>query len=218
MSIHLKRDLDAIHRDLLSMCALVEEMIHKAIDGLAEANDESASELAEKDNAIDEFDVQIEEDCLKILALHQPVAIDLRRITTVMKISGELERVGDLGVHIAERVTSLDSGVEISVLDRLREMAKIALEMLHATIDAYVALDCDKAREVCGRDDVVDELNREIIDDLVHSMKANPRSIETAMHLFSASRHLERVADHATNIAEDVVYLVEGVIIRHRYV
>ncbi|PHR89016.1 MAG: phosphate transport system regulatory protein PhoU [Blastopirellula sp.] len=217
MSIHLKRDLDKLHRDLLSMCASVEEMIQKAVDGLANASENFAKELALQDIKIDRCDVQIEEECLKILALHQPVAIDLRRITTVMKITGELERVADLGVHIAERACGLIPGAEITILDKLNEMARIALEMLHFSIDAYVALDSELGRKVCTNDDIVDQLNREIIQELVQTMKRSPELIENCMHLFSASRHLERIADHATNIAEDVVYLVEGEIIRHKF-
>ncbi len=216
MSIHLTRDLDTLHKNLLFMCAMVEEMIHKAVDGLAKPDVVFARELAKQDEEIDRWDVQIEEECLKILALHQPVAIDLRRIAAVMKITGELERVADLGVHIAERACGLTPGVEINVLDKLKEMAKMALEMLHGAIDAYVALDSEKARNVCARDDAVDALNREIIEELVQTMQRSPDLVETSMHLFSASRHIERVADHATNIAEDVVYLVEGEIIRHR--
>ncbi|MDA1050590.1 MAG: phosphate signaling complex protein PhoU [Planctomycetota bacterium] len=216
MSIHLTRDLDALHRDLLSMCAMVEEMIRKAVDGLANPNEAFARELAKQDDEIDRWDVQIEEECLKILALHQPVAVDLRRIATVMKITGELERVADKAVHFAERACGLASSVPDTVLDKLQKMAQIALEMLHCSIDAYVALDSGMARKVCGQDDIVDELNREIIRELVQTMQRSPDLVEPSMHLFSASRHLERVADHATNIAEDVVYLVEGEIIRHR--
>jgi phosphate transport system protein len=216
MSIHLTRDLDTLHRNLLSMSAIVEEMIHKAVDGLAKPNEVCARELAKQDDEIDRWDVQIEEECLKILALHQPVAVDLRRIATVMKITGELERVADKAVHFAERTCRLVPGPEIAVLDKLKEMARIALEMLHCAIDAYVALDSGMARKVCAKDDTVDELNREIIRELIHTMQRSPDLVEASMRLFSASRHLERVADHATNIAVDVVYLVEGEIIRHQ--
>ena len=216
MSIHLTRDLDSLHRDLLSMCAKVEQVVHMAVDGLGNPDETFARELARQDDEIDRWDVQIEEECLKILALHQPVSIDLRRIATVMKITAELERVADLGVHIAERACAMVPEPEIPVLDKLREMARVALEMLHGVIDAYVALDSNKAREVCARDDIVDELNREIIQELVQTMQRSPELVEASMHLFSASRHVERVADHATNIAEDVVYLVQGEIIRHR--
>lgn len=216
MSIHLIRDLESLHRDILSMCAMVEEMIHLAIDELGRSNSYPAVELAKKDDEIDRWDVRIEEECLKILALHQPVAIDLRRITSVLKISGELERVADLSVHIAERAASIANRPEVEVPEKLQTMARLALDMLHRSIDSYVVLDSILARQVCAEDDRVDQLNREIIQELTEVMKSSPTLVEPALHLFSASRHVERIADHATNIAEDVVYLVEGAIIRHR--
>ncbi len=216
MSIHLIRDLESLHRDILSMCASVEEMIHQAIADLSAPNAQIAVELARRDDEIDRWDVRIEEDCLKILALHQPVAIDLRRIASVLKITAELERVADLAVHIAERASALSRWPEVAVPDKLKLMARLALDMLHRAIDAYVVLDSHMAREVCAEDDRVDQMNREIIRDLSEVMKASPNLVDPVLHLFSASRHVERIADHATNIAEDVVYLVEGAIIRHR--
>ncbi|MDA0833305.1 MAG: phosphate signaling complex protein PhoU [Planctomycetota bacterium] len=216
MSIHLIRDLDSLQHDILSMCAMVEDVIHRAVVGLKNPSEQLANELALKDDEIDKFDVRIEEECLKILALHQPVAMDLRRIATVMKITGELERVADLGVHIAERGCGLIGQPEIQIPDGFDPMVRHALQMLQRSIDSYVELDTSIARSVCSHDSIVDRLNREIIAELVQLMHESPHQIESAIHLFSASRHVERVADHATNIAEDVVYLVEGEIIRHR--
>lgn len=216
MTIHLTRDLSVLHRDLLSMCAMVEELVHKAVDMLSDPDMERSRDLAKQDDEIDRWDVRIEEECLKILALHQPVATDLRRITTVMKISAELERVADISVHIAERACGLVNQPGIEIPDKLKEMANRAVNMLHQAIDAYVGLDSHLARQVCESDNCVDELNREIIYELLDVMHKKPELIEPALSLFSASRHVERVADHATNIAEDVVYLVEGEIIRHR--
>jgi phosphate transport system protein len=215
MTIHLIRDLESLHRDVLSMCASVEEIIHKAVDELGQPGSQLAGDLSKQDDEIDRWDVKIEEECLKLLALHQPVAIDLRRIAAVLKITGELERVADLGVHIAERSEGLVGFPNLRVPDRLKQMAQVALDMLHRSIDSYVELDSKVARNVIREDDLVDEMNREIINELVETMKRSPDLIDPAMHLFSASRHIERVADHATNIAEDVVYLVEGAIIRH---
>jgi len=216
MYIHLMRDLEVLHRSVLSMCASVEELVTSAVGELGKPHIELSVDLDELDDEIDRLDVQIEEDCLKILALHQPVAVDLRRITSVLKISAELERVADLAVNISERAHSLAACPEVVIPDKLREMATTSLEMLHHSIDAFVELDSELARKVCRRDDFVDKLNREIIDDLVALMRNDPALIEPAVHLFSASRHVERIADHATNIAEDVVYLVEGAIIRHK--
>lgn len=216
MSVHLIRDLDNLHRSLMTMCTMVEELIHAAVNTLAKPDHRMARELAERDRDIDNYDVTIEEECLKILALHQPVATDLRRIAAVMKISGELERVADLAVHIAERSSYLEGTTAISIPPKVHTMAENAVTMLHESIDAYVNLDTAMARKVCRQDDIVDELNREIIQTITEMMSKSPDLIETALHLFSASRHVERVADHATNIAEDVVYLVEGEIVRHR--
>lgn len=216
MSIHLTRDLETLHQHIMSMCAEVEEMVHRAMGDLGSPNVQISQELADHDDEIDRWDVQIEEECLKILALHQPVANNLRRVTAVMKIAWELERVADVAVNIAERAAGLAGAPEVPIPEKLNHMAHVALDMLRLSIDAFVAQDSRLARDVCRQDDLVDSLNREIIDDLLGVMKRSPELIEPAMQLFSASRHVERVADHATNIAEDVVYLVEGEIIRHR--
>lgn len=216
MSIHLIRDLDHLHRTVLTMCGRVEEMIHEAVDALHKPDYERAVEIIKRDDEIDRMDVEIEEECLKLLALHQPVAIDLRRITTVLKIGAELERVADLGVSIAERACGIVRSPEITVPDDLKDMSSQALDMLHRSIDAYVHLDIRTARDVCLQDEAIDKLNRDIIDELTEMMKRRPDLVEPAMHLFSASRQIERIADHATNIAEDVVYLVQGEIVRHR--
>lgn len=198
------------------MCSLVEGMIHRAVDGLQSPGHELVEELSSADDDIDQMDVQIEEDCLKILALHQPVALDLRRIATVMKISGELERVADLAVNIAERGAGLAGNDKVVVPDQLQEMSRTALAMLYGSIDSYVELDSRKAREILEQDDIVDRLNADIIGELQDAMRASPDHVKPALHLFSATRHIERVADHATNIAEDVVFMVEGDIIRHQ--
>lgn len=216
MSIHLMRDIEELHHDVMVMCASAEEMIHIAVEALFRRDFAMASNLARRDDEIDAFDVQIEEECLKLLALHQPVAIDLRRITTVMKISAELERVADLAVNISERACGVLSCPEIEIPDNLKVMSRQAMDMLHRSLDAYVHLDVRLARNVCLADEKVDQLNREIIQELTDLMKRRPDWIEPAIHLFSASRQIERIADHATNIAEDVVYLVQGEIIRHR--
>ena len=216
MSIHLIRDLDHLHRMILTMCAKVEELIHSAVEALHKPNYERARQIMSADDEIDRMDVAVEEECLKLLALHQPVAIDLRRIATVLKIGAELERVADLGVSIAERACGIASCGEITVPDNLKDMSRQALDMLHRSIDSYVQLDVRTAREVCIQDESIDNLNREIIEELTRLMQTQPTTVEAALHLFSASRQIERIADHATNIAEDVVYLVQGEIIRHR--
>lgn len=197
------------------MSASVEEMIHQAVAQLSEPSIEEAKALMDRDTDIDRWDVVIEENCLKMLALHQPVAIDLRRITTVLKLVAELERVADLAVNISERACGLLDAPEVVVPDELKEMAQQSVNMLHRAIDAYVALDSRMAREVCSEDDEIDDANESLINYLIQQMHVQPDRLDALLHLFSAVRQVERVADHATNIAEDVVYLVEGRIIRH---
>ncbi len=198
------------------MCAQVEELVHQAVDSLTRPSREAAADLRRQDDRIDELDVAIENDCLKILALHQPVANDLRRVCSVLKIIGELERVADLAVHIAERACGLVTRTDVLVPEKLKTMANRSVEMLRRAIDAYVELDSKSARTLVAEDAEIDEMNREIIIELKQRMQQTPDQIEPLMHLFSASRHVERVADHATNIAEDVVYMVDGNTIRHR--
>jgi len=215
MTQHFIREMENLHRDLLSMCSMVEEHINDAVDGLISQRHGLGDELAIRDKQVDEWDIHIEEECLKILALYHPVANDLRRVAAVMKITGELERVSDLSVSIAQRADGISMYPSFPMPDRLSEMARESLSMLHSSIDAYVESDADLARSVCGRDDGVDEMNVELLVEARTVMQSSPELVEPAMHLFSAIRHIERVADHATNIAEDVVYLVEGEIIRH---
>ena len=216
MARHIFRDLEDLHKHVLTMCSKVEALMHRAVDGLQARDAKLAAQLAIADKEIDAMDVRIEEECLKILALHQPVAVDLRRTAAVLRIVSELERVADLAVNISERACGISDFPELPVPPKLSEMSRIALDMLHRSIDAFVNLDSEDARQVCLDDDQVDDLNVEILSEIKQTMQGSPYLIDPGMHLFSATRHLERVADHATNIAEDVVYLVEGEIIRHR--
>lgn len=215
MTIHFANEMERLHRDIVSMCSAVEELINESVRGLQNRSSTMADELAIRDREINELDVRIEEECLKILALYHPVANDLRRVAAVLKIIGELERVGDLAVNIAERSSDIAKHPQFPLPDRLSEMATESLSMLHGSIDSYIELDAQKARDVCLRDDGVDALNVELIQELKRDMSRDPSFVDPGMHMFSCVRHIERVADHATNIAEDVVYLIEGEIIRH---
>ena len=216
MSKHLQRDLDSLQRDLIALASSVEDAIQKAIQALRDRQPSLAREVMDGDDAIDDEENHVEEECLKLLALHQPVAIDLRRITVALKINSELERMADLAEDIAERALHLAQLPEIHVPAKLDRMTDLTTSMVRQSLDAFVNLDARLARKVCRLDDEVDRYNQDIIDELVKSMKADPSTIEAGLSFFSATRHLERIADHATNIAEDVVYLVEGEIIRHR--
>jgi phosphate transport system protein len=215
MSKHLERDLDELHRDILELAGAVEEAICKAIRALQERDADLARQVIAGDDTIDQQDNRIEEECLKMLALHQPVAVDLRRITAVLKINTDLERMADLAVDIAERALRLTELPHIPIPERLQRMTDLTTCMVRQSLEAFINLDTHQARTVCRSDDEVDQYNAKIIQELIRTMCSSPDMIEPALSLFSATRHLERIADHATNIAEDVIYLVEGEIVRH---
>ena len=191
-------------------------MIRLACRGLCERKLGVSEELARLEPEINRREVQIEEECLKILALHQPVAVDLRRVATVLKANGDLERIADLAVNIGERNEVLAGFPQVKLPPFLERMANHAIEMVRDALDAFVESDVEAARQVRERDDEVDALNRRVIDEVYSVLRTDPGLAEPALHLFSASRHIERIADHATNIAEDVIYLVRGEIARHR--
>lgn len=215
MAIHLSRDLENLQRRVLSLAAAVEQAIDRAMRALFDRDLQLATALMESDTPIDMEENQIEEDCLKILALHQPVAVDLRRVASILKINSDLERMADLAVNIAERAIALARGPEIPVPPLFRQMTDLTNTMVRDSLDAFVKLDAALAKRICRMDDEVDRYNRDIIDQVSAFMKKAPANVDAGLHLFSAARHLERIADHATNIAEDVVYLVDGKIIRH---
>jgi phosphate transport system protein len=215
MSKHLQRDLDNLQQDILAQALAVEGMISKAVRALRGREADLARQVIAADAAIDEQENRVEEECLKMLALHQPVAQDLRRIAAVLKINTDLERMADLAVNIAERVVRLAELPFVAIPAHLERIAEATTRMVRQSLEAFVNLDVRLARRVCRLDDEVDQLNAEIIQELIGMMGAAPERIEPGLSLFSAIRHLERIADHATNIAEDVIYLVEGEIVRH---
>src|SRR5262245_43999170 len=216
MPKHLHRDLDDLQHDLMALASLVEGAIHKAIRALKERNAKLAHEVINGDPQIDTEENHLDEECLKILALHQPVAIDLRRIAAAMMINVDLERMGDLAEEIAERAIHLASPPFMPIPEKLQRMTDLTTHMVRQCLDAFVNLDTVQAQAVMRMDDEVDRYNVEIIQEIVQAMKASPALTDAGLSMFSAVRHLERIADHATNIAEDVVYLVDGEIVRHR--
>jgi phosphate transport system protein len=216
MAIHLLRDLDNLQRDLLALASLVEAAIHKAVRALRTRDPDLADEVIAGDGQIDTEDNHINEECLKILALHQPVASDLRRITAAMMITTDLERMGDLAEEIGERAVALARMPQFPIPEKLQRMADLATTMVRMALDAFVNLNKEQAERVMRMDDEVDRYNRELIQELIEAMSASPTLIEPGLSLFSATRHIERIADHATNIAEDVLYLIGGEIVRHR--
>jgi phosphate transport system protein len=218
MAKHLERDLDNLQRDLLALASLVEAAIHKAIRALQDRNSRLAQEVINGDPQIDSEENHLEEECLKVLALHQPVAIDLRRIAAAMMINIDLERMGDLAEEIAERAIHLSRPPLLPIPSKLQRMTDLTTMMVHQSLDSFVNLHTEQAKQVMRMDDEVDRYNNEIIQEIVQAMQKSPELIDAGLSMFSATRHLERIADHATNIAEDVVYLVEGEIVRHRAV
>ena len=217
MSKHWQTDLDYLHNEMLSMSARVEELSTGAVRSFRNRDHKLACEVIAADQEIDRREVRIEEECLKMLALHQPVAVDLRRVASVMKVNNDLERIADLAVNIAERTQSLCEYPEFPIPDKLDLMAELSMKMLRGSLDAFVNLDPEAARDIGATDDEVDLLNVEIIDELVRLMQERPENVSPGLHCFSAARQVERIADHATNIAEDVVYLVLGEIVRHQH-
>jgi phosphate transport system protein len=216
MSKHLERDLENLQRDILAQAALVEEAIHKAIRALQDRDTQLAQQVITGDSEIDEEENHVEEECLKILALHQPVAVDLRRIASALLINVDLERMADLAEDIAERALCLAGMPHVPTPEKLQRMTDLTTSMVRQSLDAFVNLDVRLARLVCRLDDEVDRYNNAIIEELIRVMQSAPELVQPGLSLFSATRHLERIADHATNIAEDVIYLVEGEIVRHR--
>lgn len=216
MSKHLERDLNKLQRDILNLAGAVEEAIYRSIRALQGRHVDLAQEVIAGEQVIDQEENHVEEECLKLLALHQPVAVDLRRITAALKINTDLERMGDLAEDIAERAIQLAQLDTIPIPAKLGRMTDVATSMVRQSLDAFVNLDARLARHVCRMDDEVDRLNHEIIEELIPMMQQSPAMVQPGLSLFSATRHLERIADHATNIAEDVIYLVEGEIVRHR--
>ena len=215
MQRHFHEELEGVKQTLLAMGGLVEDQIRRAMKALLERDDALAQEVIDRDRQVNTYDVEIDEQCVSLLALHQPAAGDLRFITTAMKIVTYLERIGDQAVNIAQRVLELNREPRLKPYIDLPRMAERAQRMVKESLDAFVARDTALARRVCGEDAEVDALKEQIFRELLTFMMEDPRTIPRAIRVILISRFLERVADHATNIAEMVVYLVEGKMIRH---
>ena len=215
MQRHFHEELEALKQTLLAMGGLVEDQIRRAMRALVERDNVLAQEVIDRDRQVNAYDVEVDEQCVNLLALHQPTAGDLRSITTAMKIVTDLERIGDQAVNIAERVLELNQEPQLKPYIDLPRMADRAQRMVKESLDAFVARDTALARQVCGEDDEVDALKDQIFRELLTFMMEDPRTIPRAIRVILISRSMERVADHATNIAEMVIYLVEGKMVRH---
>jgi phosphate transport system protein len=215
MSVHLQRAIDQLKKDLLALCALVEEQTQIAVQALLTRDEERAHEAICRDLEIDQREVEVEEECLKILALYQPVAADLRFIVAALKINNDLERIGDLAVNIARKAITFAAGQPMEIPFDLAGMWDKTQAMLRDSLDCLVNLDAALANAVCTRDNEVDALKRAIRLKAEDMIRKNPERAPLLLTLVAVSRNLERVADHASNIAEDVIYMVEGRIVRH---
>jgi phosphate transport system protein len=216
MAKHLQREIENLKKKILNLSARVEAAVHDSTEAIEERDGDLAQRVIDNDIEIDQQEVEVEEECLKILALYQPVAIDLRFIIAVLKINSDLERIGDLAVNIAERAVFLATQPKPDISFDFVGMAQEAQSMLKKSLDALVNMSIELAQEVCASDDTIDAMNRQMYLKVQDSILAHPEQIASLIHLLSVSRHLERIADHATNIAEDVIYMSEGQIVRHR--
>lgn len=218
MTKHFHNQIESLKKKILHLTAMVEQSLTEAVRSVDERDVSLAVKVIAADESIDDFEVEVEEECLKTLALYQPVASDLRFIIAVLKMNNDLERIGDLALNIAQRAKTLaEYENEVSPIN-LKEMSKLTLSMVRKCTDALVALDADQAREVGAMDDEVDEMHKNAYLVTEAAIQKSPQKVAFFINVLGISRYLERIADHATNIAEDVVYLVEGTIIRHQSV
>ena len=215
MSIIMEKEIKKLEKLVSNISVKVEENLNEVIKALIDSNVSSAKSIKEKDNEIDLLEIEVEEECLKILALHQPVAIDLRYIIAVLKINNDLERIGDLTTNIARVVIVLSKENKVRVPDTIPQMTEIVLKMLKKSLDSLFSKNLKLASKVQSYDDEVDQLNADMYKMVQNAINDGSGSISQLFPLLSVSRYLERIADHATNIAEDVEYYVKGKITRH---
>jgi phosphate transport system protein len=216
MSRIFQREVERLKKLVLRLGAHVEQSVRQAVRAVEERNEELAQQVIDSDVEIDELEIEVEEEALKILALHQPVAIDLRFIVAVLKINNDLERIGDLSASVAERAAYLARTDRVEPPFDLHRMAVKSQEMLKLSLDALVNFDADLGRKVCYSDDEVDDIHRNMYRQVAEEIERRPQAVHSLMCLLSVSRGLERIADHATNIAQDLIYMLEGEIVRHR--
>ena len=215
-SKHLNRELEKLNKKLVSNFGDVERMIHLAKDSLCEQKTDLVQGILDSDHLVDEREVEIEEDCLKILALHQCVAADLRQLTTVLKINSDIERIADLACNIAQRAECVHQYAWFPIPDELPEMMEKTCLMVRMAFDSVVEADIKLAEAVIRLDVAVDQHLLSVLDELRELMKRDTKIIEPSLHCFTAARQVERIADLAENIAEDMIYFIDGEIVRHR--
>lgn len=216
MSLHLDREINHLKTVFSNLSTCVEENVQLALDAFRELDSRLAKQVIATDERINREEIDVEEECLKILALHHPVATDLRYIVAVIKMNYDLERIGDLSVNIARKVIAIVEHGKVEIPFDFTEIMEKVTWMLRSSLDALVNVDAKLARLVCRTDDAVDTQKRLARLAIVNQIKKTPDECDILIHMFSIARHLERIADHATNMAEDIIYLVEGEITRHQ--
>jgi len=210
-----EEDLKKLREEILYMGGLVEDQIQKAVKSLVDRDSELAKIIIERDHEVNRLDVEIDELCIRLLALHQPAGKDLRFITTGLKITTDLERIGDMSVNTCERALELHQEPQLKPYIDIPRMARIAQRMIRESLDAFVREDTSLALKVCQDDEEIDQLNSQIFREIITFMIEDPHTINRAMKISSIAKYLERMADHATNIAEMVIFMVKGKSIRH---
>jgi len=216
MERHLDSQLERIRQNLLRMGGMVERMIGRANDALVERDEEAIRQVIEGDLEVDRLEMDIDEACHHTLVRYQPTAVDLRFLVAVMKIVNDLERMGDSAVNIAQSVEQLNREPPLKPYIDLPEMSRVVREMVARSLDAFVRRDVGMAESVLATDDEVDARYKQLFRELLTYMAEDPKTVSRCLHLLLIARNLERIADHATNVAEDVIYFVEGRDVRHR--
>jgi len=216
MSVHLDREIEKIKKMLVHLATIVEENVRKSVLSVSSRNEDLARKIITADDIVDKLEVELEEECLKVLALHQPLAADLRYVIACLKINNDLERIGDLAVNIAQRAIAIAENKEDKVPIDFSAIMEKTQQMLSLAIEATIELNPTIANQVCVMEKEIDEFNKEIHNEIIKLIKDKPKKTKYFLHILGVSRQLERIADYATNICEDVIYMIEGKIIRHQ--
>lgn len=216
MPRHMQRELESLRKKILTLSTIIEENVYKSVKSFMKKDLELANKIIEMDKEVDLMEIAVEEECLKILALHQPVAVDLRFIVAILKLNNDLERIGDMAVNISERAVSVSGYNNQELPFDFSDMAEKVEIMLKKSLDALVGMNPSLAQEVCDADDEIDDIYRNVRKIINNQIANHPDRVDFLLSSLSVACCLERIADHTTNIAEDVIYMTEGQIIRHR--
>jgi phosphate transport system protein len=217
MPVHLQKEIDKLKKQIVLLAGSVEQRVADAVKSIDQHDAQLAQVIKDTDQVIDQTEVEVEEECLKILALYQPVAMDLRFIIAVLKINSDLERIGDEAVNIAGRALNINAYPKIEINFDLKALTRDVMAMLKRSLDALVNMDAALAHSVIDSDDEIDETVQMLFKQVKNEIRRQPEKIDYIIEYMRINRHLERIADHATNIAEDIVYMIEGKIVRHNY-